>query len=77
MLVTLGIGNWLGTLFSGWLKDHYTTLLKDGTVDKTNWPMIFMIPAALTTACAIAFWFTFKEPSGTAENEDGAATFSH
>ena len=71
MLVTLGIGNWLGTLFSGWLKDHYTT------PEKTNWPMIFLIPAALTTACAIAFWFTFKEPSGTAENEDGAATFSH
>ncbi|WP_395093342.1 MFS transporter [Armatimonas sp.] len=56
MLVTLGIGNWLGTLFSGWLKDHYTT------PEKTNWPMIFLIPAALTTACAIAFWFTFKEP---------------
>lgn len=71
MLVTLGIGNWLGTLFSGWLKDHYTTS------DKTNWPMIFLIPAALTTVCAVAFWFTFKEPSGTAENEDGAATFSH
>ena len=71
MLVTLGIGNWMGTLFSGWLKDHYTT------PEKTNWPMIFLIPAALTTACAVAFWFTFKEPSGTAENEDGAATFAH
>lgn len=67
MMVTLGLGNWLGTKFSGWLKDHYTTYLPDHTVDKSNWPMIFMIPAALTTACALAFWFTFKEPKETGE----------
>jgi MFS family permease len=69
--VTLGIGNWLGTIFSGWLKDHYTT------TDKTNWPMIFLIPAALTTICAVAFWFTFKEPPAEEPGEDAHAAFAH
>ncbi len=77
MLVTLGIGNYLGTSFSGWLKDHYTTLLRDGTVDKTNWPMIFMIPAALTTICAVAFWFTFKEPAAEEPGTEEHSTFAH
>jgi predicted MFS family arabinose efflux permease len=72
-LVSLGLGNWLGTLFSGWLKDHYTTFVADpkhpgqmipGTVD---WPMIFLIPALLTTVCGLAFWFTFREPAGDTE----------
>lgn len=67
-LATLGFGNWLGTIFSGWLKDHYTTFVPDpqhagqmipGAV---NWPMVFLVPAFLTTACGLAFWFTFHEP---------------
>jgi nucleoside transporter len=71
-LVTLGFGNWIGTWFCGWLKDHYTTFVPDpnnpaqmipGTV---NWPMVFMVPAILTLLCAVAFWFTFREPKGTA-----------
>ena len=66
-LVTLGAGNYLGTLFSGWLKDHYTTKVPDpqhiGTMmNVTNWPMVFMVPAIMTTVCGIAFWFTFIEP---------------
>ncbi len=67
-LMTLGIGNFLGTMFCGWLKDHYTTFVADpqhagqmipGAV---NWPMVFLVPAALTTICGIAFMLTFKEP---------------
>jgi nucleoside transporter len=56
-LVTLGVGNWLGTMFSGWLKDHYTS-----STEAVNWPMFFIIPAALTTACGIAYLLTFREP---------------
>ncbi len=68
-LVTLGIGNYLGTIFSGWLKDHYTTLVADphnslkmipGPVD---WTHVFVWPAVLTTLCGVAFWLTFKEPA--------------
>jgi nucleoside transporter len=73
-LVTLGIGNWIGTWFCGWLKDHYTTFVPDpanpasmipGTV---NWPAVFMVPAVLTILCAIAFWLTFREPKGVASS---------
>ena len=66
-LITLGAGNYLGTLFSGWLKDHYTTSVPDPQhvgqmMNQTNWPMVFMVPALLTTVCGIAFWLTFIEP---------------
>ena len=67
-LVTLGLGNWMGTLFSGWLKDHFTTFVTDPQKPghlipgPVNWPMIFIVPAVLTTFCAIAFALTFREP---------------
>ena len=64
-LVTLGVGNWLGTLFSGWLKDHYTS-----PTSAVNWPMFFIIPAALTTACGIAYLLTFREPTAHSYGED-------
>lgn len=56
-LVTLGIGNYLGTLFSGWLRDHYAH------GDVVDWPKVFIVPAILTTICGLAFLFTFKEPA--------------
>lgn len=80
-LVTLGLGNWLGTLFCGRLKDYYTQFVPDpahaGQVipGAVNWPMIFLVPATLTILCGIAFWFTFHEVPvpdesvGTAELE--------
>ena len=84
-LITLGIGNYLGTEFCGRLKNHYTATIADPqnigkTIDQVNWPMIFMVPALLTIACALAFWFTFREPRdeslavGTAELETVSAS---
>jgi nucleoside transporter len=67
-LVTLGVGNWLGTLFSGWLKDHYTTFVPDPAQaghmipGDVNWQSIFVIPAITTTVCGIAYLITFREP---------------
>jgi nucleoside transporter len=60
LLITLGFGNYLGTMFSGWLKDYYTV---NGVV---NWRMVFIVPAVMTIVCAIAYWFTFREPHGSA-----------
>ncbi len=74
-LVTLGFGNWLGTLFSGWLKDRYTTLVPDPNnpaqmiPGEVNWSMIFIVPAVLTILCGIAFWFTFREPKVEGSHE--------
>lgn len=75
-LLTLGVGNLLGTLFCGWLKDHYTQFVPDPAnagkmiPGDVNWPMIFLIPAVLTTVCAIGYWFTFKEPRLSASDRE-------
>jgi nucleoside transporter len=72
-LVTLGIGNWLGSILSGKLQDGFTT--KVGETATVNWPMVFMVPAILTLASAIAFALTFKEPP--TEEGDIPTVFSH
>ena len=77
-LVTLGIGNWLGTLFSGRLKDYYTTPIADPKLlghmipGPVNWPMVFLVPGVLTLVCGIAFWLTFQEPKAVEEFPDEA-----
>jgi nucleoside transporter len=60
-LVTLGIGNWLGSILSGRLQDAFTTV--EGTSKVVNWPLVFIVPAVLTLGSAIAFALTFKEPA--------------
>lgn len=83
-LVTLGVGNYLGTYFSGHLKDYYTTFIPDPAhagqmiPGPVNWPMVFMVPAILTTVCGIAFWFTFIEPPSldTSLNAEEVKTLS-
>jgi nucleoside transporter len=71
-LVTLGFGNWIGTWFCGWLKDHYTTFVRDASGQMVpgpvNWAMVFMVPGILTLVCAVAYWFTFREPAGEADH---------
>ncbi len=71
-LVTLGVGNWLGTWFCGWLKDYYTTN------STTNWPMVFMVPGIMTVICGILFGITFREPAQQIEEgeEDAASSFT-
>lgn len=54
-LITLGIGNFLGTLFSGKVQQMFTV---NGV---TNWPPVFILPAILTLICAFAYWLTFKD----------------
>jgi nucleoside transporter len=53
-LVTYGIGNWIGSLFAGWVKNAFT-----GPAG-TNWTGVFIVPCFLTVACAVAFLIFFK-----------------
>lgn len=68
-LVTLGFGNWIGTWFCGWLKDHYTQFVPDAAgkmvPGAVNWSMVFIVPGILTLLCAVAYWFTFRDPVST------------
>lgn len=70
-LVTLGFGNWVGTWFCGWLKDYYTTFVTSPAGElipgPVNWAMVFMVPGVLTLLCAVAYWFTFREPKSEEE----------
>jgi nucleoside transporter len=67
-LVTLGVGNWLGSILSGKLQDAFTT--KVGETATVNWPMVFIVPAILTLVSAIAFFATFKEPAAQSESDE-------
>lgn len=54
-LVTYGWGNYLGSLFAGWVHDLFT---RNGA---TDWTSVFLVPCALTVLCAIVFLLFFKE----------------
>ncbi|TFG50061.1 MAG: MFS transporter [Candidatus Brocadiia bacterium] len=53
-VATIGFGFLVGTRFTGIVMDHF----KAG--DKFKWKPIFLVPCALTVACATAFILFFK-----------------
>jgi len=67
-LITLGLGNFLGAYFAGWIQDHFTT----GAV--VNYTGVFLVPCALTVACALAFLIFFKDVRKEAAGEGVAAS---
>lgn len=54
-LVILGFGNYIGSLFAGWVQSLFTS---DAG---TNWTGVFLVPCVLTTLCAAAFVLLFRE----------------
>jgi len=61
---TLGVGNYLGTLFTGYIWDTFK--LADGT---TVWWKFFLVPAVLCTVMAFVFLFFFKDDHEATEAE--------
>jgi len=59
-LVTYGFGNYIGSLFAGWVKNYFTSPAG------TNWTGVFIIPCFLTVLCAVAFLLFFKTGNRTA-----------
>jgi nucleoside transporter len=55
-LVTLGLGNIIGSQFSG----HVQTFFTDAA-GHANWPPIFILPGVTTLICAFAYMFTFRD----------------
>lgn len=56
-LVTLGIGNWLGTQFTGWIMNVFNP-----AADVQAWTKVFLVPCVLTILCAAAFLLFFRDP---------------
>jgi nucleoside transporter len=54
-IVTLGLGSFVGANFSGWVQTYFTT------AEGTDWSSVFLVPVAITVACAVAFLLFFKE----------------
>ncbi len=54
-MVTLGFGSYVGARFSGEVQTYFTA----GEV--TDWSSVFLVPVAITVACAVAFLLFFKE----------------
>jgi predicted MFS family arabinose efflux permease len=53
--IILGVGNFVGSNFAGWIKEVFTA------GEATNWRNVFLVPAALTLVCAVLFVALFKE----------------
>ncbi|MFZ1291361.1 MAG: MFS transporter [Melioribacteraceae bacterium] len=54
-LIALGLGNYVGSLFAGFVQTSFTS---DAG---TDWSMVFLIPTILTVVCAAAFLVFFKD----------------
>ena len=55
-LVTLGIGNWLGTQFTGYIMKVF-----DPWNNVSAWTQVFLVPCVLTVLCAVAFLLFFRD----------------
>ena len=54
-IVTLGVGSFVGSNFAGYVQNRFTA----GGV--TDWTTVFLVPCAITVACAIAYLLFFKD----------------
>ncbi len=70
-LATLGLGNWLGTLFTGKIMAVFNP-----AENVHAWTSVFLVPCGLTVLCAIAFLLFFRDVKADAKTagETEAAT---
>lgn len=68
-LVTLGLGNWLGTLFTGKIMQIFNP-----AADASAWTRVFLVPCALTVLCAIAFLLFFRDETAKRAPAEEAET---
>lgn len=67
-MATYGIGMWIGTKLSGYVKDHYT-------VDQlVNWKSVWMVPAGISIAVLVLFILFFNDNKHSASNKEEAVS---
>jgi MFS family permease len=67
-MATYGIGMWIGTKLSGYVKDHYTA---NQLVD---WKSVWMVPAGISIAVLILFILFFKDNKHSASHKEEAVS---
>lgn len=67
--IILGFGNFVGSLFCGWIQDLFTKkdLLTGARV--VNWRATFLVPTVLTLLCLVIFLAFFRENKNTVNLE--------
>lgn len=68
-VIILGLGNFVGSLFCGWIQKLFTVESLDaaGQVVKTiNWRGTFLVPTALTLICLVVFLAFFRDKKAPA-----------
>ncbi len=55
-VITLGVGNFFGSLFAGAIGSYFT----DAATKAVNWRGVFLVPCVLTILCAAAFLLFFR-----------------
>jgi nucleoside transporter len=68
--IILGFGNFVGSLFCGWIQDVFTTTTTNAAgeaVKAINWRNAFLVPTALTLLCLVVFLAFFREKGPTPE----------
>ncbi|MBN1561540.1 MFS transporter [candidate division KSB1 bacterium] len=61
ILVTIGLGMYLGSFFAGWIQNLFSIRGAGGNIISTDWFGVFMVPFGLTVLAAVAFLLSFKE----------------
>jgi len=68
-VIILGFGNFVGSLFCGWIQKLFTTETVNAAgeaVKAINWQKTFLVPTALTILCLIIFLAFFREKKAAA-----------
>ena len=63
-MATYGVGMWIGTLLSGYVKDYYTIN------NVVQWKNIWRVPAGIAAAVLIIFVLLFRDKTTTAKEPD-------
>ncbi len=63
-MATYGVGMFIGTLLSGFVKDHFTTN------QIVNWSSVWMVPAGIAAAVLVLFLLFFKDNKRTAAHAE-------
>lgn len=69
-VVILGLGNYVGSIFCGWIQNIFTTTTVNAAgeaVKAIDWQKTFLVPTALTILCLIIFLAFFREKKAAGE----------
>jgi nucleoside transporter len=68
--IILGFGNFVGSLFCGWIQNTFTTTTVNAAgeaVKSIDWTKTFLVPTALTIICLIVFLAFFRDKKAAGE----------